>query len=62
MNMIYHLNDGTKNLCGQSGKFILVETALNPTTTEHFNCVECHKIVSGGQKHVRPEVEDDDIR
>jgi len=58
--MIYHVANENGILCGQYGRFVLMEKALDPDSNEHFNCVECHKILTGGNKHMRPQNEEEE--
>lgn len=65
----YHLENrqlaGTP-ACGNSlepGDEVVPEEEAAHPEGRHFNCVDCHKLLTGGQRHVRPPMEepDDDV-
>jgi hypothetical protein len=60
--MVYHLESRTFRdtaCCGNlsPGDIIISNDEAEDPNGRHFNCVECHKVVSGGLKHVRPAEE-----
>jgi len=52
----YELGGGPTSLCGERypDDVLLTFEEIEDPQGPHFNCVDCHKELSGGHKHVPP--------